>query len=186
VSPELLLAALGALLLLTGVLGGGFEIRELRIPRIGLLSRGVSGVMGLGLLLVAVGMAAQPAQPSPTPSPSPSPSSGGSVNVTIHDELGEGQVNEQVNLVMGGRAVGDLTVNREFPEAAIEVTLPSEGRQDYTLQSRSHHLAMDGTEVVIDGSGQGSISVEDGDEFDVQYADNGQARNLTLVERRAG
>jgi hypothetical protein len=50
-SPSTGLAAFGALLLLTGILGGGFEVKELRIPRVGLFSRLLAGTVGLGFIV---------------------------------------------------------------------------------------------------------------------------------------
>jgi hypothetical protein len=49
---------LGAFLLLIGILGGGFEIKEIKIPRVGRIPRGLS--VSLGLLMVFLGMRVAP------------------------------------------------------------------------------------------------------------------------------
>jgi hypothetical protein len=56
IAIETILALLGALLILTGGIGGGFEIKEAKIPKVGLGGRIVSLVMGVCCLIIAVGM----------------------------------------------------------------------------------------------------------------------------------
>jgi hypothetical protein len=52
-TPTHLLIGFGVLLLLIGIVGGGFEVKELRIPRVGRRSRVLS--LGFGSALVAMG-----------------------------------------------------------------------------------------------------------------------------------
>ena len=51
---EILSFGLGALLLLTGLFGGGFEVRELKIPKISQSIRVVS--MGLGVVFIGLAL----------------------------------------------------------------------------------------------------------------------------------
>ena len=53
---ETLSFGLGALLLLTGLLGGGIEVRDLKIPKISPWVRGASFVLGAGFLGLAFNM----------------------------------------------------------------------------------------------------------------------------------
>jgi hypothetical protein len=182
---QVVLGALGALLLLTAVLGGGFELRELKVPQVGRVARGVAGLLGAVCVLFAIGLAEldDAAHANRGSSPTQPPSHDRPVHVALTDELGEGQVSEQVSVVFDGRNVGDLKVDADYPTAQLEITLPQAGRYDYTLASDTQELADDGRQNEITGSGTGSVLVADGDQFDVEMADNGLARDVTLVHR---
>jgi hypothetical protein len=183
-NTELLLAALGALLVLTGVLGGGFEIREIKIPRIGWGGRAAASIVGVFCILLAIGLSttgstmAKDNAPRAVSTATPAPEV---ARFRLHDELGDGQVTEQVTIVFDGRQVGDIKVNEDFPTGTLEVTVPHAGAYDYTLASETEELLDDGTLGVIDGAGQGRITVTDGGDYDVQMADSGSTRALTLV-----
>jgi hypothetical protein len=173
---QVVLGALGALLLLTAVLGGGFELRELKIPQVGVLARSAAGILGALFLLFAIGLSQLDSSGAVAATPTPKP-----VRLALTDELGDGQISESVSVIFDGRKVGDLKVDADYPTAEIDVTLPAAGRYDYTLASDSDEFASDGSEIEVSGSGAGTISVADGDTLDVQMADNGQARDITLV-----
>jgi hypothetical protein len=186
-NTELLLAALGALLLLAGVLGGGFEIRELKIPQIGRIARTAASLLGLVCILFAIGLATLPkdtqAQAGPvagTPTPNDQPQAQ-PVKLRLHDELADGQISEQVTVIFDGRNVGDIKVNQDFPTGMIELTAPKPGTYDYTISSVTEELMDDGTSGVIEGAGQGRLTVQDGGDYDVQFADSGSSRSVTLV-----
>lgn len=57
IALETILALLGALLLLTAIIGGGFEIKSAKIPKVGVGGRIVSFVVGLFCLVLAIGIA---------------------------------------------------------------------------------------------------------------------------------
>jgi hypothetical protein len=189
-SPDLLLFAVGGLLLVTGLLGGGFELRELKIPRVGRVARvfatGAGGaciVLGLGLsttLTEAGGDTRKPAAETAAVSPTPSPESG-PIHFVIRDELGENQISEQVTVVLDGRRVGDLTVNSDYSTSDLEVSVDDAGRHDYTLSVSSLELAEDGSYVQRDASGQGTITAEAGTSYQVAFSESGDSRDATLV-----
>lgn len=64
-----LVIVLGVFLLLIGIVGGGFEVKELKIPRVGSFPRGLS--LTLGLVLVFLGMGRSPAAVQPAVEPIP-------------------------------------------------------------------------------------------------------------------
>ena len=45
---------LGALLLLTGILGGGFEVKEIKIPKIGGPARLIATIVGIAFIIIAI------------------------------------------------------------------------------------------------------------------------------------
>ncbi|QRN97328.1 hypothetical protein JRI60_51740 [Archangium violaceum] len=51
---EVLMCGLGALLVLTGIVGGGLEVRELKIPKVGMASRVAAYVSGFLFILMGV------------------------------------------------------------------------------------------------------------------------------------
>jgi hypothetical protein len=185
-SPEVIIGGLGALLIVTAVLGGGFELRELKVPRIGRFARLISAVLGCVCVLLSVGIAVNTA-PSAVAAPQggrgPDPETSTLIHFTVTDELGDAQVTEQVSIVLDGRRVGDLTVDQDNPASSMQHSLRGPGQYSYTLSSWSREYAFDGTEVAVQGSGQGTITIEDGDVLAVQFADNGQSRALTLVHQ---
>jgi hypothetical protein len=119
-SADTVLFVLGALLLLAGILGGGFEVKELKIPQIRGGTRMLAGVVGLGLIVMGIGMQENDKKP-------PIPRASLMTSFTIRDHLGQGQVSEQVRILIDGRDVGTLAVNEHYPVGTITVTVPSDG-----------------------------------------------------------
>jgi hypothetical protein len=192
-NTELLLTALGALLVLTAIVGGGLEVREFKIPKIGRVARAAAGLSGLVCIFLAIGLASVATEDTPGGGPMvinniPKPAEASAaetrpLKLRLHDELAGDQLTEQVDVVFDGRHVGDIKVNADFPTGMIELTVPKAGSYDYTLQSTTEELLDDGSTIVVAGSGQGHVSVGGDADFDVQFADSGTARNVTLVSR---
>lgn len=62
---------LGGLLILIGLLGGGFEIKELRIPKVNTFARLLASILGLSFICIAIWIHVAPVGP-PTPNVLPS------------------------------------------------------------------------------------------------------------------
>jgi hypothetical protein len=183
---ELLAFIFGIVLLFIAIVGGGFELRELKVPRVGRVARIVSAVAGV--IFLALGFSGSsvagppgspPAQPPETraqtaPAPSPDP-----VHFTVHDELAELQITEQVTVHIDGRKVGTLTVDTVHPSSEVAVTLPEAGRYDYVLRSKTI-FDHDGEPVEVPGYGSGQIDVKDGSSFSVVYEFGEQELLLAL------
>ena len=95
-TPELLLFIFGALLILIGILGGGFDRKELGIRRVGAGVR-ICSIVG-GLFFIALGIGIQ--TDGSTPGPSNSSISPSLVNFMIYDDLNDGHAREQVNVLI--------------------------------------------------------------------------------------
>lgn len=157
---ETIVLVLGGLLLLSAVVGGGFEVKEVKIPRISGWARALAGIAGALLLAVGISMS------NPPPDP-PGPDNGGvpdhgSVTFSLLDELGEGQVSEQVRVLIDGRERGTLTVNDRFPSARIRIDVPKAGQYGYDLEATAQFRDANGQVYEIVGVGQGIVAVEDG------------------------
>ncbi len=185
----------GAVLLLVGILGGGFEIKEFKVPKVGPAPRVLSTIAGAFFVILAVGLQAsdvsarggvdkttyvQPASSvQSTPNVQPSP-----VEFTIYDRLTEGGVTEQVTVLIDGRVKGQFTVDRQNPESMLAVTVPASGRYSYTVESKTL-MPREGGLYEYDGAGQGMINVVDGKRFDLAVTFSGSTWLLTLMDGSA-
>lgn len=169
----------GVILLATAILGGGFELKELKMPKVGWVARLISAFVGTFFIVVGIGM--EPA-PDLTPTSTPSTPSRNAVEFVIFDNLGEGQVSEQVGVVIDGKVVGTITVNEHFPESAIRVSVPSSGKYSYTVEANAV-FNVDNEQIVYTGVGQGSIDVQNGDKFELTGSVSGSTWLLTLQEQ---
>jgi hypothetical protein len=158
-SAHILLLALGGLLIVVAILGGGIEARELRIPQIGKWPRVLAGLTGMFFFALGIGFI--PDSPSIGPGPPEL------VTFKIRDELGEGQVSEQVRVLLNGKEVGYLNVNQDYPASTISVSVPSEGVYSYVLEARAFFRDENKQEREFQGSGQGNIEVRKGKIFDL-------------------
>ena len=174
-SPALLLFGVGGLLLVTGVLGGGFELRELKVPRVGRLARVLATGAGGACIVLGLGLNASPGDNGGAGAAEKKP-----VHFVIHNKLGENQLAEQASVVFDGRHVGDLTVTEYDPEDFIELSAEP-GRHDYTVSVLTTEYAEDGSEVDRQGSGQGSIVVESAASYQLAASDTGDRRDVTLL-----
>jgi hypothetical protein len=66
---------LGSILLLIGIFGGGFQVKELKIPQIGKFSRFLATSLGIFFIVLSLGLDIGPSADRTSPLPSPSPSS---------------------------------------------------------------------------------------------------------------
>lgn len=177
---EFVVISLGALLLLTGIIGGGFEIRELKIPQVGRIARILSTVVGIMLMLTGIGMAAQP---SSTDSPPTVSQDQPATAFTIFDRLGENQLSEQATILVDGKIVGNLTVNSDFPDAQTTVTVPQPGQHSYTVEASANFYDPEtGKPFFYTGAGQGMIQVHDGANFRLARSVSGNSWIVSLVE----
>jgi hypothetical protein len=175
---EVLAFAFGGFLLLLGLLGGGFELRELKIPKVGWAPRLSSIVLGLVFLLVGFNRIPDTVSPLPVAPPS---SEQKYVDFFVHDELGTDQLVEQVSIHIDGRQVGQMTVTREFPTSAITVTIPSGGTHSYAVYAQAT-FEVDGQPVERTGVGQGMIDVAPSDHFRMQGGISGDTWLISLAE----
>jgi hypothetical protein len=73
-TPQIVVVVLGGILILAGLLGGGFELKELKMPRVGGVARVLSLVAGIVLLGLGLKMTPQntsDATPPHTEAPPP-------------------------------------------------------------------------------------------------------------------
>jgi hypothetical protein len=169
VTPALLLFAVGGLLLVTGVLGGGFELREVKIPQVGRLARVLATGAGIFCILIGLSMAVEPAV-------------AGRPRFQVRDQLADYQVYEVASIVIDGRALPDLTVTESARQMVVDGTVDAPGRHDYTITISTIETDDAGNQSQVESSGQGTIQIADGSSFALNATGYGPDRNVMLVE----
>jgi len=166
----------GGILLLIGILGGGFELKELKIPQVSLVPRLLASIVGLAFIGVGIEMTGRvkPNEPGIPSQPPP-------IEFTVRDHLGENQVSEQVTIIIDGKPVGNLTVNEQYPYSEIRVTVPRNGKYSYTIDARAVFRS-DEELIEYVGAGQGMINVAPQKSFDLQGTVSGETWLVVMVE----
>jgi hypothetical protein len=174
--PEVLLFAVGGLLLVAGLVGGGLEMRELKIPPIGRFARFCATGVGAICILLGIGVVAAERPDNAVAKQERKP-----VHFTVTDELWGPQVAEDVSLIIDGHNTEGLHVDENDDDSSIPVEA-TEGRHDYQLMVNTTELGDDGEYVERQATGQGTIVVREGATYHLEYADNGTSRDVVLVE----
>jgi hypothetical protein len=168
-----LLSFFGCVLILTAVVGGGYELKSVKMPKVGVVPR-LSGIL-VGGVLVVLGLGMAVSAPSPVPPVEPSPRADRivevsspetrSVQFTITDDLGEGQTYERVNVSIDGVGHRNLVITDGSPSDWITVTvLP--GTYSYELSSHSEWGGK-----VCEGYGAGVLTVVGGEDYGLYLDD---------------
>lgn len=172
----------GCVLSLIAILGGGFEVQYLKIPTVGRVPRCLAGVFGIVFIGLGIGAAevrkqrldAPPVAQAMVAAPAP-------VSFTVNTQLSGNQVSEQSTILVNSKVVGQLAVNKHYPDAMISVDVPAPGRYSYTIDARI--VINEGGQLVERaGVGQGMIDVAPGKRFELQYAESGNTIVVALAE----
>lgn len=180
---EFIVFALGALLLLIGIIGGGFELKEIKIPPVGRIARALSSMAGVILILMGISMVAQSSPGNQQPSANPTETQSAAITFKIFDVIGPGQLNERVTVLLDGKRVGDLVVSSESSYSEITVTVPEAGQYSYSIEATANFFdAATGNIFPYTGIGQGMIQVDNGSSFMLAGSISGNSWLVTLVE----
>ncbi len=180
-SVAVLAFVLGGVLLLTGILGGGFEVKELKIPKVGGGARVLSAATGIVFIVVGVVTAdARPDPAPPGPQVNPSPTYASPITFTVEDQLGDRQISEKVEVIIDGQLKGTMSVNRDYRDAVLTVTVPHPGRYSYTIRAVAYFEGLDDEYV---GTGQGMINVTAGKKFELEAGISGNTWLVSLTEK---
>jgi hypothetical protein len=189
-SIEIASFVFGGILLFVGVLGGGFELKELKVPKVGTGVRLMAAVLGIVFISVGLGSHSDnPPRATDTDhnlvhaetSPPSTPLEDGPVEFTLIDDLGQGEVSEQVSILIDGKDVGNLTVNQDYPHSKLMVTVPHAGQHGYTVDATSIFSDAQGRFRYI-GAGQGMIDVQRGKTYSLRGSITGSSLFLTLKQ----
>lgn len=179
-SLEIVSFVFGGLLILIGLLGGGFEVRELKVPQVRLPARLISTLAGVVFVILGIGLkgdsgAVQADGPTLPPPPA------AMVHFTIRDEVGETQVSEQVKITLDERIVGTITVDPIHRVSEISVSVPHEGPYTYHLSVNAVFLSGE-QQVEYSGVGSGTINVKAGKVYNLAGQISGNTWQAWLEE----
>jgi hypothetical protein len=198
---ELLVFGFGGLLLLLSLIGGGFEVKELKIPKVGWGTRLCSGALGLIFVLMGLGLTNQSAKetpiapaietpaasvrtksapvpvPAPVPAPAPEPRT---QQFTIYTELDPGQLNERANIWINQVFIGTIYLDIYRRNGSLVVTVPP-GNFHYMLEIWTTYNAY-GQPVELYGSGQGWLRADPNATYIIRGQFSGQQLIVGLVE----
>ncbi len=152
---------IGGGLLALALLGGGVKIRDYVVPRIGARLRALAGVLAVPFAAGGVFLYAQGPEPMKAVA---APVVQAPRLVTIHIEkvLGEGQLSEQVLVLLNAQLVGSVTVSEHHRSAEVRVAVLGEGRHKYQLVGDCAYRDADGVKQYAKGMEAGYLDVEDG------------------------
>jgi hypothetical protein len=166
------LLLIGGLLLLIAIVGGGIEVKELRVPKVERLPRAVCG--GAGVVFVMLGLSvadtAQSAASRQTPHAVEALSARAtsqSQSVIVDKLSSEGMAlgqSEQATIKIDGNYVGHLTTSAQFPSAELVVTVAADGQHSFALEAKMLQVVK-GKTVEVNCFGTGMIDVTSGSRF---------------------
>ncbi len=178
----------GVILLAMAIIGGGFELKELKVPRLDGFARFTAAAAGVGLMFVGWHLAnkvdsnpplittrPEPVAPIARPEPvvpiSETPVTlkrtsptvvAQSVPFLVRTYLSVASQSEEFTQVfIDGRSIGSIRVDVTDPNATLEVRVPSDGTYRYALQG--HMKTLQGKTVSTRGDGE--IQVQKGASF---------------------
>lgn len=99
------------------------------------------------------------------------------------DQLGQGQLSEQVTVLIDGKNVGNLTVNEQYPTSSLTVTVPHSGQHSYTAEAAAV-FDIQGNPVEYTGAGQGMINVQRGQVYSLRGSISGNTWLVSIEEER--
>jgi hypothetical protein len=174
----------GGLLIFIGLLGGGFEVKELKVPQIKWPTRLISTVVGFFFIALGISLATGNQREDGS---SPLPKQSGMVHFTIFDALephyiASGQ-SEQAVIRIDGNRVGMLTVNKDFPRSELTVTVANEGQHSFAIEATAFFpIESELTEVNCYGTGMIDVAAGSLFLFEARYDAGGPC--LAWLEKR--
>ncbi len=184
---------LGGILLLASILGGGFEVRELKIPKVNGISRLIAAVVGAFFILCAIGLdqnSAKAADAAPHPTtqaaltqaqqpqeyqrpqqvqePQQPPQQSRRINFYVQDELSEGQLLETTRLYINGSDIGQFTLNPSAPRGSIAGWATNPGSYNYQLRSSLLVAQQNGQRIPLSCHGEGVVHLVEGARYTIR------------------
>jgi hypothetical protein len=180
---EMVAFIFGCALVLIGIIGGGMEIKELKVPTISGLTRIISIVVGVGFIGFGVellhsnpqqtalqGAQVQRALNPPAPVAPDPPKQ---VEFKVVNELAPTQVSEDLRIFVQGQWVADLVIDQKRPTATATITLPHAGSYSYALFAEGIFLDQFGQPQRQQGRGDGVIEVSNESVFAEEITPHG-------------
>ena len=145
----------------------------------------VALISAVGLILAGIATAYFTGvfTPDPKQTPSaPAPPGQEQVDITIHDELGDNQYSEALNIEIDGTSKGDLVIQSQSRPAAEMSFSLAPGSHNYEISGTTQALATDGSVQQFPVVGKGNIDVLDEENQTFYVVQTGVTGGNTLVE----
>jgi len=183
VSVQAIQFLIGCILLALAILGGGVEVKELKIPPLSATARVLIAVLGLICVGIALAQssdrltaASQGSGNDIAVSPTPSTTAAEAV---ISDRLGRRQINQVTEVFIDGEPVGTLRLSENRPTAAIRV--PATGRDVRYLLTGSESRRIDGQVQQNTLSGEGVVRFDPESHFCIRATPAAAEQNRLLI-----
>ena len=186
-NPQVISLAFGGLLVLISILGGGFELKELKVPKVGVGVRVLAAIVGI--VFICLGFSGT--QSEATQSPHTNAGSSTSVlaaappaepvDFLLTDELGDDELSEQVTVLIDGKNVGNLSVSEAYPTAQMRISVPQPGQHSYHAEATAIFDA-NGQSFEYTGTGQGMINVRAGKVYSLRGSVSGNTWLVSIEE----
>ena len=193
-NTHIALLLFGAVLMLTAIVGGGFEIHQLKIPKVERVPRILAGIGGAFFLIlgVTIGDGRESRGGEQVPRLLASAQATGQIarpiQFIIFDELESDHIlsgqSEQALIRIDGVPIGTLTVNEHFPKSELVVNVANEGQHSFAIEATAV-LPINNRLAEVNCYGTGMINVASGDRFlfEARYDPRG-GPCLAWIERR--
>jgi len=103
------------------------------------------------------------------------------VDFLVVDDLGQGQISEQVTLLIDGKNVGDLTVDREHPHSSIKINVSKAGQHSFHAEADAV-FNDNGARLAYAGTGQGMIDVQANEKYSLRGSISGNTWLVSLEQ----
>lgn len=159
----------GVILIVVGIFGGGIEIKEIKIPRVGRFARTMSSLIGMLFIVLGLWAGGVIVPEVLVTHDSGDNVDGNKIAITISSSLGRvGELREiqsNVRIFVQGRSVAELLLDENNPSQSASVELDMPGQYKYYFEGYTVWSDNPDNRVPLDGSGV--IDVKDGDAFEM-------------------
>jgi hypothetical protein len=184
---QLVLLVFGLILIASAIVGGGLEIREIRVPKMSLIPRLLAGVVGGGCLVAALYSNFQPSETSGAGASSRNSDQNevaneGEAPAIITDRLGRRQNYARLAVDIDGRRVGELVMTPQSRSGRLEIE-PTPRVARYLLEGEES--TQFGSETIQRRlAGEGTIEITPGAHFCVHSPESrgGSDRNISYLK----
>ncbi|HST37037.1 MAG TPA: hypothetical protein VLK25_10470 [Allosphingosinicella sp.] len=162
-SAQTILLIVGLIFMGSAIVGGGLEIKELKIPTLSNLSRILAGAFGGICLFLGLGYSLLPTGEDSSRNSltaTENPAAPAREPLVLIDGLGGEQIDEWVELHLDGQFAGRLRLNAPHPSGRIEV--PATNRTALYVIRGGEHVRTPAGIVGREFSGEGSIVLAPG------------------------
>lgn len=168
----------GAILLVVGLWGGGIEIKELKIPRVGGMARSLSLLIGIIFIFLGLWVGgfigAEKTNGDQVIDDK-------KIAFTIKGSLGRvnelREIESKARIYVAGNKVIEISLDKDKPSDSVSVYVQKPGEYKYYFEGHSIWSNAPNDRVPI--SGNGIINVENGDAFEMR-ADEPPAENAQV------